>query len=207
MALDSRPGNGWIAACVASASIIVVLLSLQTAPVAALHAEPSGARAPARIPGEGPGLFYWAMPVAVSQSAAGTVDSPAAADFTFDKKVMLTTDFQPTKPCAGSVDALTVTYGASVTYCYYFSNIGTTTFVTHTLTDDKLGGWGPEVFSVSPGNQVGFIGRAPAPGVTSDVTNIATWTAVDTAGASISRTDAVTVRVLRPQSWLPLVVW
>jgi hypothetical protein len=206
MALDSRPGNGWIAACVASASIIVVLLSLQTAPAAALHAEPAGARETARIPGEGPGRFYRLKPATVSQSVADTVDSPVAADFSFDKRVMLTTDFQQTQSCAGSVDALTVNYGASVTYCYYFANTGTTTFVTHTLTDDKLGGLGPEVFSVSPGNQVGFIGRDPASGVTSDVTNIATWTAVDTAGASISRTDAVTVRVLRVQSWLPLMV-
>jgi len=206
MIQGTRFGGLVAAALVASALLVGGFLSLSGAPVGAMHAEPTGDRATARIPDGGPGVFRRAAPAAVYRSEAGTFHSPAAADFAFDKKVMLTTDFDETQNCAGAVDALTVRYGASVTYCYSFDNIGTTTFVTHTLTDDKLGGWGPEVFSVSPGNQVVISGGDPAPGVTSDVTNIATWTAVDTDGVSISRTDAVTVRVLRPRSWLPLVV-
>ncbi len=208
MAQISRSGRWLIATLLASATIMALLLSLQTAAVSAMHAEPAGIRVTARIPGGGPSAFHRAVPAAVSQSEAGPVHSPAAADFTFDKKVMLTMDFEETQSCVGSVDALTVAYGASVTYCYSFANIGTATFVTHTLTDDKLGGFGSAVFSVSPGSRAEFIGYDPTAFVMSDVTNIATWTAVDTAGVSISRTDqvTVTVRVLRPRSWLPLVV-
>lgn len=161
-----------------------------------MQSESDGIGAVTRIHAEGPGHFYWLDAAVASSGEAETVQGPAAANFTFNKKVMLTTDFEQTQSCSGSVDALTVNYGAGVTYCYFFNNIGTTTFVTHTFNDDKLGGWGPEIINVSPGGQIGFIGENPNLPVTSTVTNIATWTAVDTAGTSVSRTDSVTVQVL-----------
>jgi len=191
-----RTGGWLIAVLVASVLVGIMFLSTRTAPVAAMQAEPDGDGAAARIPGTGPGIFYWLEPAAVSMREADTAQSPAAADFTFNKKVMLATDYEQTQSCAGSVEALTVKYGVNVTYCYFFTNIGTTTFVTHTFYDDKLGGWGPEIIYVSPGGQIGFIGENPNLPVTRTVTNIATWEAKDTAGTSVSRMDSVTVQVL-----------
>ncbi len=190
-----RTGGWLIAALVASGLVGIMFLSTRAAPVAAMQAEPDGDGAAARIPGTGPGTFYWLEPAAVSDEA-DAAQSPAAADFTFNKKVMLSADYEQTQSCAGSVEALTVKYGTNVTYCYFFFNIGTTTFVTHTFYDDKLEGWGPEIAYVNPGGQIGFIGENPNAPVTNTVTNIATWEAKDTAGTSVSRTDWVTVQVL-----------
>ena len=103
-------------------------------PVAAMQAEPAGDGAAARISATGLGSFYWLEPAEESGRQADAAQSPAAADFTFNKKVMLTTDYEQTQSCAGSVEALTVKYGVNVTYSYFFANIGTTTFVTHTST-------------------------------------------------------------------------
>ncbi len=180
--------GGWLmAALVAAALTWIVLLAARAAPAAALRAEPTAR-------GTGPGRFDRLQPAAILAGKIGA--GPAAADFAFDKRVMLTVDYQRTQSCAGSVDALTVNYGASVTYCYLFTNIGATTFLTHTFTDDRLGGWGPQVMPVGPGGQTGFIGYDPAEAVTGTVTNIATWTATDAAGVAVSRTDTVTVQAL-----------
>jgi len=196
MTLNLRTGGWLIAALVASVLVGIVFLSVRAAPVAAMQAEPAGDGAAARISATGLGSFYWLEPAEESGRQADAAQSPAAADFTFNKKVMLTTDYEQTQSCAGSVEALTVKYGVNVTYCYFFANIGTTTFVTHTFNDDKLGGWGPEIIYVSPGGQIGFIGENPNAPVTSNVTNIATWEAKDAAGTSVSRMDWVTVQVL-----------
>lgn len=206
MTSNKRCGRMLLAAFVVSLLSAIGLFSLHAAPVAALQSAPTAGHAASSGQRAGTASTHWLKPLFFTERGPAGEPLPAAADFTLDKKVMLTADFQQTQSCAGSADALTVAYGANVTYCYYFSNIGTTTFVTHTLIDDKLGGWGPEVIDVRPGQHFISIGYDPTAFVTSDITNSATWTAVDTAGVSLSRTDSVTVRVLPPRSWLPFVM-
>ncbi len=96
----------------------------------------------------------------------------------------------------GAVDSLTVWYSTTVAYCYIVTNNGTTTWITHTLVDDKLGSPGPAVFNLPPSGQIGLAGLPPA--LLQDVTNTATWTAVDGDGTQLSRTDKVTVKVVIP---------
>ena len=124
-------------------------------------------------------------------------DRPSAADFVFDKRVMLRSDWDQTLSCSGAVDALTVYYSTTVTYCYIFTNVGTTTFVTHTFTDDKLGSLSPFKQNVIPNGQIGFVGLPPY-GLAQNTTNTATWTAIDQNGTTIARTDQVTVKVVMP---------
>lgn len=122
-------------------------------------------------------------------------DQPAAADFRFDKKVMLKSDWD-LLGCGAAVDSLTVYYSTTVTYCYFFTNIGSTTWVTHTMVDDKLGSIGTVKQNVPPNGQIGLAAVPPA--LLQDVTNTATWTSIDTAGAQLSRTDKVSVKVVIP---------
>ncbi len=143
-----------------------------------------------------PGVF---QPLIVAPPAphASAVD-PArvdAADFKFDKKVMLKSDWD-VQGCSAAVDSLTVYYSTTVAYCYFFTNIGTTTWVTHTMTDDKLGSIGTVKQNVVPNGQIGLAAVPPA--LLQDMTNTATWTAIDTTGAQLSRTDKVTVKVVIP---------
>jgi hypothetical protein len=129
--------------------------------------------------------------------AAAAPEGPLAADFAIDKRVMLQSEWNQTQSCATSVDALTVYYGTPVTYCYFFYNIGTTSFITHTFNDDKLGSLGTFYNTFVPGATVGFI-AAPPEGPTQDTTNTATWTAIDQFGTSVTRVDKLTVKVVRP---------
>lgn len=175
--------------------LLAVLFGMQNASALALEGESLGGSPTVRISGTGPGYFYWLEPKTAPDAGTQSPEGPAAANFGFNKKVMLTKDYEATSSCSGAVDSLTVNYGVSVTYCYIFSNIGTTTFMTHTFYDDKLGGWGPSVQKIVPGGLVGFIGYNPNMRVTSEVTNIATWTAVDEFGTSVTKNDSVTVKV------------
>jgi hypothetical protein len=157
--------------------------------------------APASTRATASGSVY-VMPPGFSVGApalAGPSAAPDAADFVMDKKVMLQSEWNQTKNCATSVNSLTVYYGTPLTYCYFFYNIGTTSFITHTFTDDRLGSLGTFYQTFSPGASVGFVG-VPPDGLTQDTTNTAVWTAVDQFGTSITRVDKVTVKVVVPLS-------
>ncbi len=127
---------------------------------------------------------------------AGIAAPLAGADFVMNKKVLTRSDWDQTQSCSGAVEGLTVYYGTQVVYCYLFYNIGTTSFITHTFSDDKLGSLGTFYQTFTPGSQVGFVALAPD-GLTQDVTNTATWTAIDQNGVSVTRVDKVTVKVVR----------
>ena len=141
-----------------------------------------------------PDRFDVGAPALARGSAA-----PNAADFIMDKRVMLQSEWDQTQNCATSVDSLTVYYGTKLTYCYFFYNIGTTSFITHTFTDDKLGSLGTFYQTFPPGSSVGFVGLPPD-GLTQDTTNTATWTSIDQFGTSITRVDKLTVKVVVPLS-------
>lgn len=146
-------------------------------------------------PGAAPtaSVFRWQPPS--QPGARGESSAPAAPDFRFDKKVMLRSDWD-LNGCSGAVDSLTIYYSTTVAYCYFFTNVGTTIWVTHTLTDDKLGSTGQVVQNVPPNGQIGLAGIPPA--LLQDVTNTATWTSIDAGGVQLSRTDKVTVKVVIP---------
>lgn len=127
---------------------------------------------------------------------AGTGIAPSAASFSFDKRVLLRSEYDQTG-CATSSNSLTVYYGTLVAYCYIFTNTGSTAFTTHVLTDDKLGSTGTVSVNVPPGGQVGLAG-VPPDGLTQDTTNNASWVATDEFGTRISRSDRVTVKVVVP---------
>jgi hypothetical protein len=130
--------------------------------------------------------------------------APAAADFTFDKRVMLRSAYDARRPCAGASDLLAVPYGAAVVYCFEFTNTGTTTFTLHTLEDDQLSGFFEYAQDVAPGGRI-IVPALPPDPITADVTNTATWYATDTAGATLARTDSAVVRVLAQRTFLPLL--
>lgn len=137
---------------------------------------------------------------AVGSEAVGLVApaaTPFAADFQFDKKVKLRSDYDVNGCAIGTAfDSLTVYYSTTVAYCYYFTNIGTTTWITVSMIDDKLGEIPPTAVNVIPNGQIG-LGATP-PALLESVTNTATWTATDDMGNTLSRTDVVTVTVVGP---------
>lgn len=175
------------------ALLLLTVLSAQSRADAmpAARAEQAAAGAPT------PTMFHF-LPV---ESDAGAVsqgvspDQVAAADFRFDKKVKLRSDYDA-NGCNGAVDSLTVYYSTSVAYCFFFTNNGTTTWITHTIADDKLGSTPPTKMNVPPNGQIGLSALPPA--LLQDTTNTATWTAIDNAGNQLSRTDKVTVKVVIP---------
>ncbi len=104
--------------------------------------------------------------------------APDAADFVLDKSVMTRAEWNQTQSCDTSVESLSVYYGTQIAYCYLFYNIGDTSFITHTFDDDKMGSLGAFVQTLPAGSQAGFV-ALPPDGFTQDVTNTATWTAID----------------------------
>lgn len=170
---------------------VLVLKAAETRPLPAFQA---AARA---------GLFS-PLPITLTVTSPGLADSIMAADYLFSKTVMPKEEFDATQSCASSVKALKVRAGALVVYCYRFRNIGTTTFLTLTLTDDKLGTLGLLALSPPfvPNAAGGFLAYAVP--IMETTTNYATTTLEDDQGNSIVRTDQATVETLR-DVWLPLV--
>jgi hypothetical protein len=168
---------------------------LDPSALARAHVAAPSAEATRGSPAEAVYRLLPARRMAITGSAAQS--RPAAASFTFDKRVMLQSDYDRSGCGGPSKDSLTVYHGTLVAYCYTFTNTGTTAFVTHVMNDDKLGSTGTIQMSVPPGGQVGFA-AVPPDGVTQDVTNIAVWTATDETGATVSRSDSATVKVVIP---------
>jgi hypothetical protein len=99
--------------------------------------------------------------------------------------------------CA-STDTIGVPSGVPVFYCFYMTNTGAVTLVTHTVVDDQLGTvLGPDFPApVVPGGSAWFtVGTTMG---TMDILNTATWTALDGAGAPAADTDTALVTILQP---------
>lgn len=138
------------------------------------------------------------LPTTFSSEDALSPDDIAAADFRFSKTVMLQSAYDATQSCAGSVDTLVVNYGTKVVYCYRFKNIGTTTFLTITMVDDKLGSLGPLAFTPPfvPNASGGFLAYGVP--MTQTITNNATMTLQDDQGNTVVKNDSATVNVIIP---------
>ncbi len=96
----------------------------------------------------------------------------------------------------GTESAITVDPGTTVYYCYTATNNGATVLVTHDLVDDQLGDLVTGLaFDLGPGDSTSVFADAV---IDADVTNVATWTATDGAGAPVSASDDATVTVSTP---------
>lgn len=150
--------------------------------------------------------FYWLHPTTVGAAVAPAQipRKTAAADYTLSKTVMLQSVFDANdEDCAPSAPALTVGQGEAVVYCYIFTNIGSTRFITVSLTDDKLGGFGPIPFDhpLEPAGKNGFVAYGVI--ITETTTNTAVAILTDENGASVTRSDSATVHVGVPATLTP----
>ncbi|HNB51723.1 MAG TPA: hypothetical protein PK530_07260, partial [Anaerolineales bacterium] len=95
--------------------------------------------------------------------------------------------------CAAT-NAITVTEGTDVTYCYSIENTGDVTFTLHTLTDSELGDILVDFpYQLVPGASA-FITQTA--NITTTTTNTAIWTASDPGGpSSAADSDSATVTV------------
>ncbi len=86
--------------------------------------------------------------------------------------------------------------GSAVTYCYDIQNTGQITLSSHTLVDSALGLLlNGAAIDVPPGQSYVFSTTVV---VNSSVTNLATWTALDTFGNAAVGSDSATVTVVVP---------
>ncbi len=146
----------------------------------------------------GRAFSFTPLPTTFSADDALSPDDIAAADFRFSKTVMLQSAYDAAQSCAGSGETLTVNYGTKVVYCYRFRNVGTTTFLTITMVDDKLGSLGPLAFTPPfvPNASGGFLAYGVP--MTQTITNNATMTLQDDQGNTVTRSDSATVNVIIP---------
>ncbi len=140
--------------------------------------------------------FAWLRPVIVGapDAARHGPDGVTVADYTFSKTVMLQSVFDANDgDCTTSVKALTVNYGDAVVYCYIYTNIGSTRFITVSMTDDKLGALGPVPFThpLQPGGQNGFVAFGVI--VTQTIINTANAVLIDEFGTEVARSDSAIV--------------
>ena len=89
---------------------------------------------------------------------------------------------------------LVVNYGDYVRYCYTGRNIGTTTIITHTMYDDKLGYAMKDYrYERIPGADISFYTRKIT--ITEETINNAWWQVIDENGNSLTRYQQNTVKV------------
>lgn len=102
--------------------------------------------------------------------------------------------------CATTSD-ISVSAGTTVYYCYTVTNNTSSTLVTHSLTDDKLGAVLTDVAAdLAPGASTNTVtlGKTVSAVIDSTTTNNATWTADNQAGLPFSATASATVTVVAP---------
>jgi hypothetical protein len=123
-----------------------------------------------------------------------TQDS-ATADVTGISLVLTKTVSAVAGVCAPT-QAILVSPGASVTYCFTIENTGQVSLETHTLVDDKLGLLlNGSAYSVPPGGTLVFSTTVV---VNTSVTNNANWTAADIYDNPAVDEDSATVTVIVP---------
>ncbi len=99
--------------------------------------------------------------------------------------------------CAAT-DAITVSEGTDVTYCFEVTNTGNVTLTQHTLADSELGTLLDDFnYSLTPGASVFITSTA---NITQTVVNTADWTAFNPGPTDVvTATDTATVTVLQPE--------
>jgi hypothetical protein len=117
------------------------------------------------------------VPVTVGAVLLGLLPSVAGAvGISLEKTVIKTGQICP------GVTALNVAPGTLVSYCYKVTNNDSITYTTHSLSDSVLGPITlPPMISLPPPPQTNYYSTAPVPNpspIITDVTNVATWTAM-----------------------------
>lgn len=122
--------------------------------------------------------------------------------------------------CA-TTSSLQVNAGDVVYYCYTVMNTGNYTLPLHDLVDDQLGAiFTGFAYDLAPGASVDTVaaGLMVSATITADMTNVATWTAYDDTGTSVTATSTATVTLAPTDvslssfggtaagNWLPLTL-
>ncbi len=92
--------------------------------------------------------------------------------------------------------------GTTVYYCYTVTNTGDVTLNLHNLVDDKLGTiFSGLAYALAPGTSVNTVaaGLSIPAVINTTTTNVATWTAYNTGGASVQATATATVTAVQPR--------
>jgi len=99
--------------------------------------------------------------------------------------------------CAAT-DAITVSQGTDVTYCFEVTNTGNVTLTQHTLADSELGNLLNDfAYSLVPGASAFITSTA---NITQTVVTTANWTAYNPGPTNVvTATDTATVTVLQPE--------
>lgn len=93
-----------------------------------------------------------------------------------------------------TADSLIVPTGTDVTYCYTVTNLGSSTYITHTLVDDQLGSILSDFpLSLGPGTSAFVTDTAT---INSDITNTGVWTATVSSGSSVMAMDTASVNTI-----------
>jgi len=125
----------------------------------------------------------------VLAAIAGLVALPWLAAAQPVPSISLTKTVGTTPGVCAATDAITVTAGTQVFYCYVATNTGTATFEFHDLVDSELGTLLNDLpYSLAPGASSPQVLVPDTPLAT--VTNTATWTAVTALGGYTVNTAA-----------------
>ncbi len=91
----------------------------------------------------------------------------------------------------GTADNLIVPAGSDVTYCYDVTNLGSSTYLTHTLVDDQLGTLLSDVsHTLNSGASYAYTTTAT---INTATTNVGTWTATESGGGSVMSLDSASI--------------
>ncbi|MBN2147257.1 MAG: hypothetical protein JW726_07705 [Anaerolineales bacterium] len=135
-----------------------------------------------------------------ADAASVTVEAPA---ITLVKTVGVTPGV-----CATS-DAISVTPGTVVYYCYQLQNTGNVALSLHDLaTAEASASFSGYSYALPPGSSFNSIaeGLVISATITADTTVSATWTAYNPGGASASASDSVSVTITTYRFHLPFLV-
>ncbi len=136
-------------------------------------------------------------PVTASDSAT-VVATEGVADINLNKTVGVDSHV-----CA-TTQAITVTVGTAVTYCYTVTNTGQTTLTLHSLVDSQFGDLLNDYpFSLTPAASTFLTVTAV---ITTSTINTATWTSHSIGGQIVTATDTAVVATVPIYSlYLPVV--
>ncbi|MGB0383566.1 MAG: DUF7507 domain-containing protein [Ardenticatenaceae bacterium] len=143
-------------------------------------------------------------------SAEGAESSENAQSEASAQVTILTAALELTKTvgiqadtCA-TTDAISVTTGTQVHYCYLLSNRGDVPLTSHRLLDDQLGSLLiTDSLQIAPGESYSLTHSTT---LTESVVNLATWSAQISPTLTLTHTDSATVTILTPAIELVVTV-
>jgi hypothetical protein len=132
----------------------------------------------------------WTVHIAGTSVSASDMDE--ANVYVGSPAISLAKTVGTTPGVCATTDAITVSSGTTVYYCFTATNTGDVTLGSHSLSDDDLGSLiSAEYFDIAPGSSVS---RIFSDVVDETTTSEATWTA-EANGVPFQSTDSTTVTV------------